>query len=482
VGVTGKRPAVEHERPARRAPLQGGRPGGLRGRGKVARGGGAAAGGEQDRERGETGAHPGNVGSDALRSGDIVWVAGALALAVVAAGPALEAGGVELGTPLPPFLFGWHPGAALGWTALAVAVFGMVLAGVPRLLRASPPAFAVGSYVVALVLRLACAAAREGPGAWTRVFDPGRSFEAKNEYLPALAALRHGVGVFLDRFAEVVPALPVHAAGHPPGLLLTIDALGITSPAGLAALCLLGGAAVTPLTWLLGRGLLSEQRGRIAALLVAASPAMLVFGATSADALYATLGVLAALLLLRTRVAGGAALAAASLFAWSLLAVGAWAAIVRWRRDGQRAAAALAIACAVALVAFCAALAAATGYDHLGALSSTARVYDHSVARLRPYAYWVLGSPVAFGVMLGLPVAAWALRARGPVAQATALVIVVSALGGFTKAETERIWLFLVPFACLAAAAVLPRARLVTVLAALLAQALVVELLFGTVW
>ncbi|HEX2087575.1 MAG TPA: hypothetical protein VHF89_17960, partial [Solirubrobacteraceae bacterium] len=73
-------------------------------------------------------------------------------------------------------------------------------------------------------------------------------------------------------------------------------------------------------------------------------------------------------------------------------------------------------------------------------------------------------------------------RARGPLAEAAALVVVASALGGFTKAETERIWLFLVPLVCLAAAAVLPRARLVAVLAALLAQALAVELLFGTVW
>ena len=31
-------------------------------------------------------------------------------------------------------------------------------------------------------------------------------------------------------------------------------------------------------------------------------------------------------------------------------------------------------------------------------------------------------------------------------------MIAISVIAGYTKAETERIWLFLVPFACLAAA------------------------------
>jgi hypothetical protein len=54
---------------------------------------------------------------------------------------------------------------------------------------------------------------------------------------------------------------------------------------------------------------------------------------------------------------------------------------------------------------------------------------------------------------------------------------------GFTKAETERIWLFLAPFVCLAAAATLEqRPRLRPLLAALALQAVLYELLFDTVW
>jgi hypothetical protein len=60
-------------------------------------------------------------------------------------------------------------------------------------------------------------------------------------------------------------------------------------------------------------------------------------------------------------------------------------------------------------------------------------------------------------------------------------VIVVATLGGFTKAETERIWLPFVPLACVAAASLGVR-RLQLTLIVLAAQAIVIEVLFGTVW
>ncbi|MEH3052527.1 MAG: hypothetical protein PGN13_00770 [Patulibacter minatonensis] len=58
----------------------------------------------------------------------------------------------------------------------------------------------------------------------------------------------------------------------------------------------------------------------------------------------------------------------------------------------------------------------------------------------------------------------------------------MAALGGFTKAETERIWLFMVPLACVAAAPVLARWRPTLVLGTLLLQALVLSVLTNTVW
>ncbi len=55
-------------------------------------------------------------------------------------------------------------------------------------------------------------------------------------------------------------------------------------------------------------------------------------------------------------------------------------------------------------------------------------------------------------------------------------------MGGYTKAETERIWLFLVPFACLAAARGLRSTRLAPVLVALAAQAFAIQVLIDTRW
>jgi hypothetical protein len=97
----------------------------------------------------------------------------------------------------------------------------------------------------------------------------------------------------------------------------------------------------------------------------------------------------------------------------------------------------------------------------------------------------VFGSPVAWAVMAGVPIIAAAIAglvARRPAAIALAVVVLVASVGGFTKAETERIWLFLVPLACVAAAPWLRTARLRAVLAFLATQVIVVQLLYETVW
>jgi methylthioxylose transferase len=419
-------------------------------------------------------------------------VAAAVGAATVAVGLYVRrATDTPLGVPYPPALGNWAPQAdPLLIVSVACLAAAVVLA--PRLLepRVSSWAFALATLVLTLVLRLALAAGRGGSGEWSRVFDLARSAEAKNEYLPALGALDFGARFFLDRFAELVPALPVHVAGHPPGLLLTLHALGIDTPGEMAALCIGIGALSGPLAYLLGRQVLDERGARLAALLLTVAPGALLFGATSADAVYLTLGLAAAWPLATrawpARAAGAAALALASFFAWSLLAVGAWAAILAWRREGLRAAAALAAMCGVAVAAFYALLYAATGFDPIGTIRATEEVYRSGIASLRPYWYWLFGSPVAFLLVLGLPIAWHAVRglaAGDALALAIFAVIAVAAVLGLTKAETERIWLFLAPFVCLAAAAAIgPRRPLTAIFAALAVQAVVYELLFDTVW
>jgi hypothetical protein len=414
------------------------------------------------------------------------------AVATVATGLLIRHLHGGLGTASPPFVMVWGPrlDPLAAVSALAVAT---AIALAPRLPDAvrRPRAFAAGVLALSLGLGLALNLARTGTAGWYAIFDlgPGGSFEAANEYLPGLPALSYGARLYLDRFAELVPSLPVNVAGHPPGPLLVLHALHISSAGGAAALCIAAGALGAPLTYALGRALLDERQARVAALLYACSPLTLLFGVTSFDYLIATCGLASACLLVSrqpaARAAGALALAAASLMSWALLAVGAWAAILVWRRHGARAALALAGGCAVALAALNGALAVAYGYDPIGTLQATEAVYRHSVASVRPYAFWAFGSPVAWGVMLGVPIAAAALRSAAhgdDAAVALAVVVAIAALGGFTKAETERIWLFLVPFACVAAAPALSARRSTAVVALLLAQAIAVEVLFDTIW
>ena len=106
---------------------------------------------------------------------------------------------------------------------------------------------------------------------------------------------------------------------------------------------------------------------------------------------------------------GAVALALAAFFSYALLAVGAWAALVRWRRDGFRAALRLAAICAAVLVVAFLALDLLTGFDLVAAIRTTDSRYREGIARLRPYAFWFFGSPAAFLLMLG-PIAWFAAR------------------------------------------------------------------------
>ena len=163
-----------------------------------------------------------------------------------------------------------------------------------------------------------------------------------------------------------------------------------------------------PLAYALARTLgLEEPRARARGVLTAASPAMVLFGATSADAVFAAVGLGAACLLAaRTpwvRALGMVALAVAAFFSWALLAIAAWAAILAWRREGLRAAIVLAAGCALAVVAFDAALVRGlSGYDAIGTLRATEAYYRNSLAR--DAALLVLGARLARrlpGVMRG---------------------------------------------------------------------------------
>jgi hypothetical protein len=395
-----------------------------------------------------------------------------------------------LGVPLPPFLMAWLPSV----DPLAVVSIGVLVGGVlvaPRLLSLPARVFAFAVYGLSVGLGLALNLSRDGVRGWTAVFQtgPGGRHEARNEYLPALGSLTHGVADYVGHFPSLIPYLPVHVRGNPPGPVIALHLLGIDTPGGLFALCVGLGALTAPLAYDLGRTLGGEDRGRVAALLTAFSPALLLFGVTSVDYAFGALALAAACLLARRgggfRFAGASLVAVGSFFSWLLLAVPVWAALLVLRREGWRAAVALAAACGASVLAVTALLALSLGYDPVATLRATTSVYRHGISATRPYEYWVFGSPVAWALMAGIPTAWLALRALGTrdaAAVAIVGVVVVAAVLGFTKAETERIWIPFVPLACVAAAGLLDARRIRPVLLVLASQALAVEILFDTVW
>jgi len=415
-------------------------------------------------------------------------VAAATAL-TIAVGLGAKLAGVDWRTPAQPLNISLQP-ALSPWAALGLAVLVGSLYAARRLQRAAIGAawFGLAGFALTLLTRLALNAIRAGPVDWYDVFVVRPHGEGTTEYLPALPALGHGVGPFLDRFDSLVPELPVHAAGNPPGLLLTMHALGIDTAQGLAALTIAIGAMATPALYALARDLFDEATARVAALLFVFVPTSLLYGATSADAMYVAPAILAAVWLVsrrtRTMLLGAAALALSSFLSYALLAIGVWAALVRWRRDGRVAALRIVLACGVAVLAFYLALYLASGFDLLAVLRATHDRYHDGIANVRPYLFYLFGSPAAFLFMLG-PVAWLAARALGAgedTAIALAVVVAVAAVGGYTKGETERIWIFLVPLACLSAARA-PRAeRLPAILVALTVQAILIEALFTTKW
>ena len=414
----------------------------------------------------------------------------AVALATVVVGLIVREATGGLGAPHPPFFASWEPLVDPG-AVVWIPLLGLALGGAVALLRSNVGLvpFLAGAFLLALLARLSLAAARDGVDGWYSVF--GLDPEAANEYLPALPALESlGPRDFLDRFAELAPTLPIHPSGHPPGTLVLLDALGIDTPRSLGALVIATGTAAVPLTYALGRRARLEEAGaRGAAMLLAFSPGAMLYGVSSTDAMYATLGVMATVLLLgsgrASRILGALALAFASFFNWALLAVGAFAAIVTLLRGGLRAGASLALIAGVVVAGFYALLHAASGFDPIGAIGAADDAYDLGISNARPYLYWLLGSPVAFAVALGLPISWYASRTLGTgneLAVALAAIVVVSVLLGLTKAETERIWLFMGPLAAVAAAGLAPADRMPAILGLLAAQALATSLLIETIW
>jgi hypothetical protein len=136
----------------------------------------------------------------------------------------------------------------------------------------------------------------------------------------------------------------------------------------------------------------------------------------------------------------------------------------------------------------------ATSYDPAAAVRATHAAYQAAPGSAsRPYLPWLVGDPIAFGGMLGIPLfaalvaaAAAVVRRRGWTGFDAAVLacLLAASSWGFSRGEVERIFLFLVPLALVPVVRHLWtwRARLPAVAAMLVAQTLAVQLLFYTRW
>jgi methylthioxylose transferase len=400
-----------------------------------------------------------------------------------------------------PFYVFPHPRLAVGWAAAALPVIAVGVAGVLRVDRASVawPARVVASAGLAAILALAVAALTSGPRSW------GAPFDYAGEY--AAGASRVGaIPTFLREFTARLPDLPGHATAHPAGAMVLYALVGRFWPgltaAALATVALgsLGAVAAGGLA----RDELGEPGGRLALALWVLSPGVVLYLATSADAVFAAVLGAAALaahrgLVRRSAawtVAGGVLLWAGSMLTYTAVLLLVFLGVrALGRPPGERAwVLRWAAGTGAVVLGLATGLWLATGYDPLSAVQAAHRAYQAAPGSAgRSLVQWLPGDLLAFGGMLGVPLlAALAARTVAVVREraltsldAAALATLLAAASwGFTKGEVERIFQFLVPLVLVPVARQLLawRVRVPVVVALLVAQALLVQLLFATRW
>lgn len=401
-----------------------------------------------------------------------------------------------------PFYAFPHPALTARWALPALAAALALAAGVVATAGARTrwPLRLAAAAGGAFLLALAVAALAGGLPAWWAPFD------SAGEY-PAGAHLVGAVPSFLRRFAALLPALPSQAQGHPAGAMVFYGLVARVHP-GLPAAAIAtvaAGALGAVAAGSLARDELGEAGGRLAVALWALSPVVVLYLATSADAVFATVLGLAALAAVRGLLrrswawtaVGGVLLWAASMLTYSaallLVFLGVLAA-GRLARGEPAWVAWWAAGTAAVVLALAAALWLGSGYDPLAALRAVGRAYQAAPGSARrPLLPWIPGDLLAFGGMLGVPLlGALAARAVAVVRErawtsldAAALATLLAAASwGFSRGEAERIFQFLVPLVLVPVVRQLLawRVRLPVVAALLLLQTLAVQVLFATRW
>ena len=395
------------------------------------------------------------------------WAVAGVAVAAVvmgAWGARLNADGARMLLNAPPFFGRWawldHPVRFVPAALVAMAI----LRWWPRLTETLQWGWLlVVSPLVSFAWAFSLTVSRGWDQLWLSLDNP------ENEYLP-LARELGGVGEvreFVRTFVEQLPGYPEHVRGHGPLPVVgfwVIDRLGLGN-AGVGVLVVFMGSTAAAATLIAFDRIAGRERGRRAALFVGLAPAVIWF--SSADAVYMALASwsTAALAIAVTsgssRVqvwAGVAAGTGAGLFllcsygAPPMLGPLAGVALWGWWK-GPRRWVVPALLAAIAPIA----LFWLGGFNWVDGFAATRVEYAKSIARRRPYRYFVVSNLVVLAVSVGpATVAGIALLRRRAVWVLVGGAIggaLVATLSGYSKAEVERIWLPLTGFLTLAAAA-----------------------------
>jgi hypothetical protein len=410
--------------------------------------------------------------------------------------------------PLTPLYAFWLPQAE----PLALAVFAALAAGLvaaaPRWLAPEalgPGGFALRLAAAALLLALALFRLRAPLAA---LGENLTLYPGEEVYYDALRI--GSLAEFYREYVARMPELSLHGKHFPPGHATLLFAVGrlagfATLPAALA---ILGGFVAGVVLWYRAfRRVLGESQARVAALLLLASPALLDFACTSLDAVFFAASAVCALAAFAASAPGrglapslgtGAALFGATLLSFSALPLGLAMGLFLATRAGflPRARLVRLASVGAGYLAAYLALWAFTGFDLVAcfrqALGLNTSFMTDVIGRtpLSLHPQLAYGNAVAFALGAG-PALLAALLLRGAErsfaareAGWVAATLAVMTFGALYQLETERIWLFALPWLALLGAPGLEArpAALRALLAAGCVQAAAMESLLFTLW
>jgi len=394
---------------------------------------------------------------------------------------------------------------ALAFAALAFAL----LSASDRLAdpsRTRPRAFGAALFAAANLLPLALFWTRQDLGELGSQCEIYRGDEF-------LLDARHigSLGTFLANYVRNMPSLSLHGSHFPPGHAVLLFLVGKTFgegtfPAGASVLALFAAGIVV--AWRAIEVLAPGRAARQAALLLLASPSALDFACTSMDAvffLFAALALRAGLRAFspegtpRQAIGTGILLLVAAFFSFSTFPLGLallFYACFTGRHALGRTAARLAWT-GGAFVAAALLLDGATGFALWKCVPEARRLGQELMARAvdgDPRSFFLqfdYGNVVAFAIGAGVALLAALvarLRARPVLAEpwTPAALLALAAMGfsGIYFMETERIWIFALPWIAAAAVAAGPfeGGSLRLLLGSGLAQTLAMEIGLFTLW